>query len=172
MTRFKTVHSFKRYTFHKSNPQISILKDIKTLNIKKQIYLYYKPKIFEFYRDKTIYDLIGIRIFKKYLPTTGDLVRRRMRITQIKVGNSDRLAELYKYERKTRNYEWRHLIGVVIFIFLSTLIERKFSFVDWVLLITLNLCINIYPIFLQRYNRIRIIKVLQKNGLPGPYGSV
>jgi hypothetical protein len=130
---------------------------------------YFKPKSFELYRGKTIYDLIGIKFYKKYLPTTGDLVRRWRKIKQIKTGKTNQIAELYRYERKTRNYEWRHLIGAVVFVVLIFLIERKLTIFDWIFLTFLNLIINIYPIFLQRYNRIRIINVLKRNGYPDPY---
>lgn len=149
-----------------------MVKSDKTLNLRKQILVYFKPKTFEFYRDRTIYELIGIKIYKKYLPTTGDIVRKRRKITQIKIGTANKIDELYKYERQTRNYEWRHFIGAFIFILLTLLIDKKFTVFDWVLLSVLNLYINIYPIFLQRYNRIRIIKVLQSNGMPGPYDSL
>ncbi len=148
------------------------VKNDTTLTLRQQILLYFKPKRFEFYRDRTIYELIGIKTFKKYLPTTGDIVRQRRKIVQIKIGVADKIDELYRYERQTRNYEWRHLIGVLIFIVLTLLIDRKFTAYDWVLLTALNLFINIYPIFLQRYNRIRIIKVLKTNGKSSPYDNL
>jgi len=139
------------------------------LNFKKQILLYFSPKTFEFYRDRTIYDLIGIKIYKKYLPTTGDIVRQKRKITQIKISNTGKINELYKYERKTRNYEWRHVIGAIIFVGLTLMLYRKLTIFDWIFLPILNLYLNFYPIFLQRYNRIRIIKVLKNNGQPSPY---
>jgi len=139
------------------------------LNFKQLILRYFSPKTFEFYRDRTIYDLIGIKIYKKYLPTTGDIVRQKRKITQIKISNTGKINELYKYERKTRNYEWRHVIGAIIFIGLTLMLYRKLTIFDWIFLPILNLYINIYPIFLQRYNRIRIIKVLKNNGQPSPY---
>lgn len=142
------------------------------MNIRQKILHYFKPKTFEFYQSRTIYELIGIRVYKKYLPTTGDIVRKRRNITQIKIGNTDKVEALYKYERKTRNYEWRHIIGAIIFILLIFMLDRKLTVFDWIFLPILNLYINIYPIFLQRHNRIRIIKVLQNNGLPSPYDIV
>ena len=139
------------------------------MNFKQLILRYFSPKTFEFYRDRTIYDLIGIKIYKKYLPTTGDIVRQKRKITQIKISNTGKINELYKYERKTRNYEWRHVIGAIIFVGLTLMLYRKLTIFDWIVLPILNLYINIYPIFLQRYNRIRIIKVLKNNGQPSPY---
>lgn len=142
------------------------------MNFRQQILLYFKPKTFEFYRDKTIYEWIGIKTYKRYLPTTGDIIRKRRKITQIKISRADKINELYNYERKTRNYEWRHLMGMIIFILLTCMLNRKLTAFDWVFLPILNLYINVYPIFLQRYNRIRIIRVLQNNGKPNPYDSI
>ncbi len=142
------------------------------MNFRQQILLYFKPKNFEFFRDKPIYELIGIKTYKKYLPTTGDIVRKRKKITQIKISRTDKITELYKYEKKTRNYEWRHIIGAIIFILLTFVLNKKLTVFDWVFLPILNLYVNIYPIFLQRYNRIRIIKVLQSNGKLSPYDSI
>ena len=120
---------------------------------------YFRPKKIEYFRNKTIYDLIGIKIFKKYLPTTGDLARRRKKIKQIELTSSDRYKELYRYELKTRNYEWRHIIGAIIFVVIRFLFDSELRFTIWdlTLLPLMNLYINIYPIFLQRYNRIRIL---------------
>ena len=139
------------------------------MTIRQQILRYFEPKAFEFYGGKTIYEWVGIRTYKKYLPTTGDIIRKKRNITQINISNSDKLEELYKYERKTRNYEWRHIIGVIIFILLTIMLDRKLTIFDWIFLPILNLYVNIYPIFLQRYNRIRIIRVLKNNGQPSPY---
>jgi hypothetical protein len=116
--------------------------------------------------------LIGIKIYKKYLPTTGDIARQRRKITQINIGTADKKDELYRYERKTRNYEGRHLIGTLIFVLLTLLLDRKLTVFDWIFLPLLNFYINIYPIFLQRYNRIRIIKVLKSNGQSSPYDII
>lgn len=139
------------------------------MTIRRHILRYFEPKTYEFYGGKTIYEWVGIKTYKKYLPTTGDIIRKRRNITQIKISNSNKLEELYKYERKTRNYEWRHIMGAIIFILLSVMVDKKLTIFDWIFLPILNLYINIYPIFLQRYNRIRIIRVLHNNGQPSPY---
>jgi hypothetical protein len=130
---------------------------------------YFKPKKFEYYRKNTIYEFLGIKLYKKYLPTTGDIARKYRNIIQIKLSKSNRIDELYRYEKQTRNYELRHIVGLIGFIALFFIIDKKLSYFDIVFLTVLNLYINIYPIFLQRYNRIRIIKVLLNNGRKSPY---
>lgn len=139
------------------------------MNLTQLIAQYFKPKKFEYYRNKTIYDLIGIQLYKKYLPTTGDVARKKRKIIQINISTADKIEELYKYEKKTRTYEWRHILGAIGFILLTFLLDRKLIIYDWILLPILNLYINIYPIFLQRYNRIRIINVLRNNGKTSPF---
>jgi glycosyl-4,4'-diaponeurosporenoate acyltransferase len=130
---------------------------------------YFKPKTFEFYSNQTIYEFIGIKLYKKYLPTTGDIARKYRNIVQIKLGKSDRINELYRYEKRTRNYELRHIIGTIVFIALIFIVDKKLNLFDVFFLITLNTYVNIYPIFLQRYNRIRIIKILLNNDQKSPY---
>jgi len=135
------------------------------------LFKYFRPKKFEYYRDITIYELIGIKIYKKYLPTTGDLVSRKRGIKQIDLTESNRYEELYRYESKTRNYELRHIIGAFVFVGIRFLFDGslRLNILDLTILPIMNLYINIYPIFLQRYNRIRILKILKNNNKPSPY---
>lgn len=140
--------------------------------LKKLSASYFKPKTFESHRDKTVYDYLGIKTYKKYLPTTGDIVRRWTKRKQIKFGQDDKIGELYKYERQTRKYEWRHIIGFIVFIILTFMIERSLTVIDCLILISLNLYINVFPILLQRHNRIRLIVVLRNNGYVSPYDNV
>ena len=136
---------------------------------KEEMKTYFKPKKIEFYRNQTIYEFFGIKLFKKYLPMTGDIARKRRKIIQIKLNKSERINELYRYERETRNNELRHIIATIGLIGLIFITGKKLSYLDLVFLTALNLYFNIYPIFLQRHNRIRIIKVLLNNGQKSPY---
>ena len=135
----------------------------------KEMKKYFKPKKIEFYRNQTIYEFIGIKFYKKYLPMTGDIARKWRNIIQIKLNKAGRINELYRYERQTRNNELRHIIATIGCIALIFIADKKLSWLDLVFLTSLNLYLNIYPIFLQRHNRIRIIKVLVNNGQKSPY---
>lgn len=138
---------------------------------KQEMKSYFKPKQIELYRDNTIYELLGIKLYKKYLPMTGDLARKRRKIIQIRFNRSERINELYKYERQTRNNELRHIFATIGCIGLIFIVDKRLSCLDLVFLTSLNLYLNIYPIFLQRHNRIRIINVLLNNGQKSPYGE-
>jgi glycosyl-4,4'-diaponeurosporenoate acyltransferase len=130
---------------------------------------YFKPKKIELYRNKTVYEFFGIKLYKKYLPMTGDIARKRRNIIQIKLNKSGRINELYRYERQTRNNELIHIIATIGCVGLIFITDKRLSFLDLIFLTVLNLYLNIYPIFLQRHNRIRIIKVLLNNGQKSPY---
>ncbi len=130
---------------------------------------YFSPKKFEFYQSKTIYDYLGIKWFKKYLITDGDLVRRWKKVNSINIRDNGKINELYKAERETKKYELIHLVFLFIFILLVGIKSKHITPLNWVIILLINLYANIYPIFLQRYNRIRIIKVLAKSGHKSPY---
>jgi glycosyl-4,4'-diaponeurosporenoate acyltransferase len=132
---------------------------------------YFKPKRVEFYRNQTIYEFIGIKLYKKYLPFTGDIARKKKNTTQIKSNTKGRFDELYSYERETRRNELIHIFGLILCIGLMLIYSKEISGIDLVFLILLNLYLNIYPIFLQRHNRLRIIKVLVNNGQKSPYDN-
>ena len=58
------------------------------------------------------------------------------------------------------------MIGFLIIAFMH---DRVYTITDYVVVGTLFLAINIYPITLQRHNRIRIIRLLEKQGTKTPY---
>lgn len=143
-----------------------------SFSINRLILRYFKPKAFELCGPKTVYEYLGIRIYKKYLPSSGDLVSRLRKLRHIDISRTGRIEELTLFERKTRRYEWRHIVGALALVGLSFLLDRKLTLFDWIFLPLLNLYVNIYPIFLQRYNRIRIVNTLKKLGAQSPYDAV
>ena len=113
--------------------------------------------------------MIGINFFKKFIPTTVDLARKNRNIKQIKLNNKDRLTELYRYELKTRTLEIRHIIGLAIFILLAFFLKKDYCLFDYVFVLLLLMVLNVYPILLQRHNRIRILNVLKTYGRESPF---
>lgn len=126
---------------------------------------------FEQAGSRTIYDYLGIRWFKKYLPSSGDLVRRWRKDQPLTREALDHPQALYQLELKTRNYEMRHIVGALLFIGLVIAIDKKLTVFDVVFLTVLNLLVNVYPVFLQRFNRIRIRRLIKIKKLHDPYGA-
>ena len=112
--------------------------------------------------DGLLYRRIGIRIFKRYLPTSGDIVTRRRGIRRIESGNGGLRAALLRYEKVTRSYERRHIFGALSMLALSWWSITVHGKGNWYVLTLANIIINGYPIMVQRYNRLRINAVLDR----------
>lgn len=131
--------------------------------------MYFKPSMFEYYGRSSIYKYIGINIFKKYLPTSGDLVYRFLGKKHLRFKSTKKYQELLKLEKQTRKWEFRHIIGMIGFVVVAGVIEKQYEPFDYVFLSILFLLLNIYPIALQRHNRIRIVNVLKRQNQNTPY---
>ncbi len=130
---------------------------------------YLKPKRFEFIGRQSIYQILGIKFFKKYLPTHGDISRSIRNVKSIRHSSNQNVKSLIDLERSTRVYEIRHWLGLFIFIIVGIYIKEVYTTFDKVFVVFIFLLINVYPILLQRHNRVRIIKVLERQGYSSPY---
>lgn len=75
--------------------------------------MWFRPKRFE---SDRLYERLGALVIKRYVPTGGDLVMRRLRRNHPKrrwVTSS--LQSLWQYERRTRLNEFIHVIAFVGF---------------------------------------------------------
>lgn len=124
---------------------------------------WFDPKSFE---NPELYEKLGIKAFKKYLPTSGDLVMKLVYsrlaglFTDEKLTLIDGKKGLVDYEKCTRLYEAIH---VAVLMSSSAKIFKAFengrlSAILYVLIS--QALINIYPIMLQRYNRIRLYRAI------------
>jgi hypothetical protein len=122
--------------------------------------IWFRPKHFE---SKRLYERLGALVIKRYVPTGGDLVMRHLRRNHPErrwVTSS--LRSLWQYERRTRLNESIHLIGFVGF---TVLIASKFASGSLTVLgltfaLTLNLIVGLWPVVLQRYNRLRVYQAV------------
>ena len=123
---------------------------------------WFNPAKWELKFGIPLYELLGIRWFKKYVPTTGDLARKRKNIKQIDLSLKDRVEALQQCDQLTQKYEGRHLLGVLFFIPIAIFIKDEYTLIDWIIVTLAFLIFNLYPILLQRYNRIRIVLIQMK----------
>ena len=121
---------------------------------------WFRPRRFE---SERLYERLGARVLKRYVPTGGDLVMRRLRRH-----HPDRRwltsspQSLCQYERRTRLNELIHLIG---FVGGTVLITSKFALgslaTSWLIIaLALNLILGLWPVVLQRYNRLRLYRAI------------
>ncbi|MEX2597438.1 MAG: hypothetical protein WEC59_10965 [Salibacteraceae bacterium] len=109
-------------------------------------------KHFKSWETKTFYHRFGVRQFRwillhspfKYANGTIYLKQARGRIA------------LERLLLKMEEAEWAHIINAV-FVFIASIVMWQLTL--W--LILWNIVFNIYPIFLQRYHRLKINDILQ-----------
>ena len=117
---------------------------------------YFEPKRFEKTGNGLLYRRLGIRFFKRYLPTSGDIVSRWRGMARIRRSEGGLDQALRGYERVTRTHEARHIVGALSMLAISWWAIVLHDRGQWPALIIANVIINGYPIMLQRYNRIRL----------------
>ncbi len=124
--------------------------------IAKTVDLWFAPKPFE---STQLYERLGVKTFKKYMPLTGDLMNRYVwsRVLTRFIPEYHDVNILKQVEFFTRVYEGIHLTGGII----GTIILAHFLHADLVkdatVITAWNTLINIYPVMVQRYNRIRLL---------------
>lgn len=119
---------------------------------------YFPPRAFEAGR---LYPLLGVRLFKKYLPTSGDLVSRRRGIRRVDVARAgSRRAALLGYEQQARRWEYGHLVSALLLQAWAVVGGLVVSPVQFWVCTGINLVVNLYPVMLQRYNRARVARLL------------
>ena len=117
---------------------------------------YFRPKKWE--RNGSIYMLLGVVRYKKWIIRLG----KKMGQISSKPGNyfigATNIVHLKVFERQTRYNEIMHLPGILCsipgIIFASS---TEIVALCWFVLV-----FNFHPTILQRYNRIRIYKILNK----------
>lgn len=131
---------------------------------------YYSPKSFERWNNGKLYAFLGVRSFKKFIPTSGDYTSRLLGWHPIRDEKNKEKA-LQDYDLFSRILEGVH---VGSFAFFTSLIIYTFGNGDlesasWQT--ALNLTVNVYPIMVQRYNRARIYNLLERKQNK-PYGQI
>ncbi|KKQ08908.1 hypothetical protein A3E66_04680 [Candidatus Daviesbacteria bacterium RIFCSPHIGHO2_12_FULL_37_16] len=122
---------------------------------------WFEPKSFE--QNPEVYEKLGVRTYKKYVPTSGDLVRRlvwkRFGDESWVKGNVDSLKSM---ERFTRIYEGIHatFLGVGVATMAAQLQAGQIEGAAFTA--GLNTLVNVYPIMTQRYNRSRLYRTIHK----------
>jgi len=123
---------------------------------------YFKPKNFE--KSGKLYEMLGVRQFKKLISTVEKYVRKPLKAKKSS-SHTYYLKErtikgIKKFESGSRITETVHTIafGALALLAYSRDPENLLSPYEW----SGNVFINFYPIILQRYNRARIYNTVEK----------
>ena len=123
---------------------------------------YFNSRPFETRNGGAIYQNLGVRVYKKYLPTSGDLISRARGVKRLKIKELGRRGGLENHRRQTCVWEWRHLISAVLLQSWAIFGGLKFGAEHFWVSSVINVFVNMYPIMLQRFNRVRINLCLEK----------
>ncbi len=114
---------------------------------------YYKEKKWED-RGK-IYELLGIHWFRKLLLWIGwEKLNKKANPVE---KNTKSLSHLLY---RTKQSELGHIIIFIIVLGFTLLVALKYGIRESLWLLVLNILMNLYPIFLQRYNRPRYMRAI------------
>lgn len=127
----------------------------------KEWYLGLRP--FEQRNKGVIYTKLGARIYKKWVPTSGEVITRLRGIDRLKiVKTGSRRAALENHAKLARVWEWRHLLSAILLFIWAVGAGVYIGIEQFYMCVAINLLVNIYPIIVQRYNRVRIHFLLNK----------
>jgi hypothetical protein len=120
---------------------------------------WFRPRRFE---TERLYERLGARLLKRYVPTGGELVMRRLRRRRpgLRLLDPSSLESLRRFERWTRVAEAVHVVGFVGFAALAgwRFLDGSLSATGLGVALLLDLTFGLWPAVLQRYNRLRLFR--------------
>lgn len=118
---------------------------------------YFKPKWPE---SDSLYRRLGLGLFLRYLPNGGTLYNLYFwRMMGIRRPYQSK-AYLIRTEAASRMHEGGHLLVALIMLALTVASLCSHAWTYALIMGGLNLTLNIYPIMLQRWKRLRILRIL------------
>jgi hypothetical protein len=127
----------------------------------KAWYLRLRP--FELKNKGDIYARLGARFYKKWVPTSGEVITRLRGIDRLKITETgSRRKSLENHAKLTNVWEWRHLISAIFLYIWAVGAGFYIGIEHFYTSFLINIIVNIFPIIVQRYNRIRIFLLLDK----------
>jgi glycosyl-4,4'-diaponeurosporenoate acyltransferase len=128
------------------------------------MYKYFEPKKFEQWNGRSIYEFLGVKFFKKYLLPDQLLLTRKLGKKKLLGGRGKLIGELRRLEWETKRNEVIHFLALSFIVFILFVESPALSMLQILYIFIINLYVNIYPIFVQRYNRFRLKRLLHKQG--------
>ncbi len=110
-------------------------------------------------RRNKLYTLTGTLLFKRFLPTGGDLINKHLHLHLIENYSEESLKGTL---RAINGYEITHWIGFTLMTGISAFVLFDKGPVTALEISLVNIPINIYPLLLQRYNRQRLNHALNR----------
>ncbi len=124
--------------------------------------LWFAPKSFE---STELYERLGVMLVKRYAPTGGDFFVQKYGIRIVDI--QDNLESLIHFEQLTRIQEAIHVFAFLGFVAWSVrrLVRRETGLLDFLFAVVVYTALILSPAALQRYNRIRVYRVIRRLAL-------
>ncbi len=106
-------------------------------------------------RKGKVYDILGINLFRKVLVWVGWEKLNKKANPVAKTATA--LSHLHQQTKKS---ELGHLIILAIVFGFNIFVASRYGLAESKWLFVLNILLNLYPIFLQRYNRPRLARAV------------
>ena len=121
----------------------------------------FKPRNIE---SRSTYKALGVEFVKRWIPFNGSSWKRSIRrFREVpKSIESDNLASVEKYELLTRDYEAIHYLAFAAQGALALGLLACQNTDAAVFAVVLQIPFNVYPIMLQRYNRLGLMELQEK----------
>lgn len=127
----------------------------------KLMEVWFCPKRFE---SERLYEILGARVIKRYVPTGGDALMKyiRSRRPSARLVNRD-LTSLYRCEWGTRVAEAVHVLGFIGFtaVAVEQFVFGSHSMTALIIALVLSFVLGLWPVVLQRYNRVRVRRAIK-----------
>ena len=119
---------------------------------------------FKFEKETTLYKKIGVTSFKKMIPTLGDYwINLYNKYSAKKIRFIKTRKSAISWIRITIFIESIHILSfwVINYGIVNNLTNQNWTKVF--ILIVINILIKLYPILIQRYNRIKMVQIFNIN---------
>ena len=117
---------------------------------------------FNFEKYTCFYEKIGIRTYKYFVPTYGDFwIHLYQKIFNKKINLVSTRKKAVEFATITLIAEAIHYLGLVFLLILNIIVFVQGKIISTLVIFLMNLFINVFAIFLNRYNRIRLIKIFK-----------
>ena|SRR3989344_6845578 len=123
---------------------------------------WFDPKSFE---SERVYEALGVRTFKKYVPTSGDYVYRLVWKKYFNAPDHVKPGDLASLKEFLSGTKFNEAVHTGLFALTSTVIGVQMAEGNMngaTFMAAVNTLVNVYPIMVQRYNRLRTNRNISK----------
>jgi hypothetical protein len=109
--------------------------------------------------EKSLYEYLGIRFFKRWMPTTGDKISQFRGRKYLDLSSGDIKEQVASEMRDTKIISVTHGVAFLGMAAAAIWAEHPVMTAAWTVA---NIAVNVYPLILQRYNFVRLAKLMDK----------